>query len=488
MEKKIGVSGMALYVPRPCVSLDSWCSWTGNSPGKMEAVVGRSFRIPEESESVYTMAATAALRLILQYDIDPRQVGFLALGTESSTDNSAGAIIIRGMLDQALVERGLPPLSRNCEVPEVKHACLGGVYAQKAALRWLALDGAGRQALVVAADHAEYERDSSGEPTQGAGAVAILLEEDPALYAVDLRQSGSSSAYRGADFRKPVRRFSISSFASGTTRIHDFPVFSGQYSTSCYIDACVHAADDLMERLGQPHRSVYDQIKGAFLHRPYRRMPSNALSALYLWGLSRDADGVAELARLCEDAGVELEVVLSEMRSSPDLFNFTGQGRNGRNVYPASMELVRAFRRTPVFRERIEGAMSLGADRMMDLGNLYTASLPAWIASGFVDALEKGVELDGAALLTMGYGSGDAAEAVLITAQPGWQEAASRINLEDALSDPVMLSQSQYEMLHDRGAADLPQPPSDRFFIERIGTIHEPDFQDVGVEYYQYAR
>ena len=160
-------------------------------------------------------------------------------------------------------------------------------------LRWLALDGAGRQSIVVAADHAEYERDSSGEPIQGA--VAILLEEDPALYEVVLRQSGSSSAYRGADFRKPVRRFSVSSFASGTPWIHDFPVFSGQYSTSCYIDAGVHAADDLMDRLGQTHRAVYDRIKGG----PYRRMPSNALSALYLWGLSRDADGIAELARLC---------------------------------------------------------------------------------------------------------------------------------------------------------------------------------------------
>ena len=176
------------------------------------------------------------------------------------------------------------------------------------------------------------------------------------------------------------------------------------------------------------------------------------------------------------------------MRSSPDLFNFTGQGRNSRNVYPASMALILAYRRTPVFKAGIEGAMRLGADRMMDLGNLYTASLPAWIAAGLVDALDKGADLDDAELLTMGYGSGDAAEPVLNTVQPGWQEAASRISLEGALGDPVMLGQSQYEMLHDRGAVGLPQPPSERFFIERIGTIREPDFQDVGVEYYQYAR
>jgi len=45
------------------------------------------------------MAANAVLRLICEYDIDPRNVGFLGLGTESSTDNAAGAVIVRGMVD-----------------------------------------------------------------------------------------------------------------------------------------------------------------------------------------------------------------------------------------------------------------------------------------------------------------------------------------------------------------------------------------------------
>ena len=40
------------------------------------------------------LAATAVLRLIRQYDVDPGRVKFLGLGTESSTDNSAGAIIV----------------------------------------------------------------------------------------------------------------------------------------------------------------------------------------------------------------------------------------------------------------------------------------------------------------------------------------------------------------------------------------------------------
>ena len=111
---------------------------------------------------------------------------FLGLGTESSTDNSAGAIIVKGMVDRALEARGKEPISRSCEVPEFKHACLGGVYGMKGAIRHLALDGAGGQAIVVCADISEYARGSSGEPTQGAGAVAMLLEEELRVIGVKL--------------------------------------------------------------------------------------------------------------------------------------------------------------------------------------------------------------------------------------------------------------------------------------------------------------
>src|SRR6185369_16293175 len=140
------------------------------------------------------------LRLLRQNDVDPSRIGFLGLGTESSTDNAAGAVIVRGMVDRALERLGLPRLSRHLEVPEFKHACLGGVYALKNAIRYLRTDGAGRQAIVVCADIAEYERGSTGEQTQGAGAVALLLEESPLLFTVDLDHSGSASDYRGPDF------------------------------------------------------------------------------------------------------------------------------------------------------------------------------------------------------------------------------------------------------------------------------------------------
>jgi len=104
---------------------------------KTRAVVGNSFRMRGPAQSVYTMAANAVMRLIDAYGVDPRRVGFLGLGTESSTDNSAGAVIVKACWTRGSWPAAATP-ARNCEVPEVKHACLGGVYALKHALRYLA--------------------------------------------------------------------------------------------------------------------------------------------------------------------------------------------------------------------------------------------------------------------------------------------------------------------------------------------------------------
>ena len=276
MNEPVGISGFAVYVPPYRIDLEAWCAWTGNPWDKTKAVVGRSFRMRGPAQSVYTIAATAVLRLIERYDVDPSRVGFLGLGTESSTDNSAGAVIIKGMLDDALKAKGLPALSRNCEVPEVKHACLGGVYAMKHALRYLALEKSDRCAIVVSADIAEYARGSSGEPTQGAGAVAMLLERNPKMLEVDLENIGSASSYRAVDFRKPVLRNII----RGKLNCHfqDLPVFNGKYSTTCYLDETLHALDDMLERMGKKPAEYYRELAATFMHRPYHRMPETSFA------------------------------------------------------------------------------------------------------------------------------------------------------------------------------------------------------------------
>ena len=98
-------------------------------------------------ESIYTMAANSVLDLIIENNIDPNEIGFLALGTESSTDNSAGTIIIKGMVNDELKNRGMNPISNQCEVPEFKQACLSGIYALKNAVRYVHSDAPEKKQL-----------------------------------------------------------------------------------------------------------------------------------------------------------------------------------------------------------------------------------------------------------------------------------------------------------------------------------------------------
>jgi len=485
-KKLIGISGLAAYVPPYRVWLKDWCDWSGNQWPKTREVVGRSFRMRGPNHSIYTMAANAVIRLIDQYDIDPARVKFLGLGTESSTDNSAGAIIIKGMVDEALQARGKAPIARSCEVPEFKHACLGGVYGMKGAIRHLALDGAGGQAIVVCSDIAEYARGSSGEPTQGAGAVAMLLEEDPQLAVVDLVGSGSASDYRIMDFRKPMSRF-CGQDRSETHQVQDFPVFNGKYSTTCYIDETLHALNDMYDKRDLVASDYCRSLRTLFLHRPYRRMPETGWATSYLFALGQgNSEDRAELASYCYEAGVDPEALLREIVSKPEVALLAHPDRMSFEAYPLTMAVFRIFRASRKYRTEILDKLALGSDMMLDLGNLYTAALPAWMAAGFEQAADEGRDLAGEEILTLGYGSGDAAEVIPMRVVDGWQSAAAKIGFRATLANPVDLDESSYQSLHDSGvlatvAADRPGV----FYIDRIGR-REAHFDDSGIEYYRY--
>lgn len=479
-----GISGIAVDVPPFRVDLREWSSWAGQNPQKIRDVVGTGFRLPGPQQSVYTMAANAVLRLIENYAIDPQDVRYLALGTESSTDNSAGAIITRGMIDKALVQLGKQPLSRNCEVPEFKHACLGGVYALKGALRYLQTDGRGAKAIVVCADIALYEHGSSGEPTQGSGAVAMLLEENPTIASIDLAQAGNASDYRGVDFRKPIQ------YVNGDGQAHpcsNIPVFNGRYSAACYVDELLTALENMYGRRHIDARSYIENVAAVFMHRPFRRMPENGWAVAYLFSLARgDVAARNSLQALADDAGVDFAALLTEMASGRRISDFGVRERIGDDAFPLTTRLVRSFRNTPAYQHIVLDKMALGTDSMAELGNLYTGALPAWLAAGLDEAALANVDLAGKELLLFGYGSGDAAEAIPITMVAGWETAARKIGIAAAMANAVDLSEAQYRALRQGQCAELKYQPHDEFVVERVGTDVGADFQDKGIEYYRY--
>lgn len=481
-----GISGLSLSLPPYRVQLQDWCTWNDESWEKTRSVVGRSFRMRGPSQSVYTLAANAVLRLIEDYEIDPSRVGMLALGTESSNDNSAGAIIVKGMINDALAAKGMPSLARDCEVPEFKHACLAGVYGLKAALRYLAADGAGRQAIVVSADIAEYALGSTGEPTQGAGAVAMLVDGEARLLEVDLAAGGSDSDYRTVDFRKPFARFRQPPRDDG--QMQDLPVFNGRYSTSCYIDATHHAMMAMLaKRPGRP-ADYFTEVDRVFMHRPYHQMPTTGWVMAYLFALAADDEGRAQLREYCDASGIDAAALLHELDTASPFDESIVAGQSDGDVFPLSRKLRQHLRGLDLWQSLVVEKLRLGSDAMRDLGNLYSAALPAWLASGLRQAADEGLEIGGQSWLALGYGSGDAAEALPMRVAKGWKAAAGRINFAAALGSPVDLTESQYLALHEGHSSDLvPLVAKGEFIVESIGTIDGPDFHNLGVEFYRYV-
>jgi polyketide biosynthesis 3-hydroxy-3-methylglutaryl-CoA synthase-like enzyme PksG len=96
-------------------------------------------------------------------------------------------------------------LSRSCRLFEVKHACYAGTAALQTAVNFVAGQSSpGAKTLVVATDIAKAAiKGSYVEPSQGAGAVALLVSDRPDILEIDFGANGYYS-YEVMDSCRPT--------------------------------------------------------------------------------------------------------------------------------------------------------------------------------------------------------------------------------------------------------------------------------------------
>src|SRR5690606_35590164 len=167
-------------------------------------------------------------------------------------------------------------------------------------------------------------------------------------------------------------------------------------------------------------------------------------------------------------AGQDVDSGIAEMQCQPDILDFVQRGDIEADAYPLSIQLSREFRSSEEFSALVSSKMSLGAEIMKEIGNVYCAALPAWMAAGLEDAYLRGIDLSGGRVLAVGYGSGDAAEAMPMQVSEGWQDAAAKIAFEAALEPYQNLTRAQYESLHDTGNAEGLDVPDSGFVIQSV--------------------
>ena len=249
----IGIDDIELATSHHVVRLDDFAEANGTDPAKFHLGLGQDeFSFPAPDEDVVTMAAAAAAPIIARSGTEG--IRTLLFATESGTDQSKAA----GMAVHSLLD--LPSQMR---VVEVKEACYSATAALQAAVG-IITRSPGQRVLVIASDVARYELDTPGEPTQGAGAVAMLVSANPKLLEIE-PVSGLNSADVD-DFWRPN---------DSTTAIVD-----GALSVTAYLDALTGAWTDLAAQ-GGPEMAEIDRV---LYHQPFTKMAKKA--QVHLAGLT----------------------------------------------------------------------------------------------------------------------------------------------------------------------------------------------------------
>jgi polyketide biosynthesis 3-hydroxy-3-methylglutaryl-CoA synthase-like enzyme PksG len=151
-------------------------------------------------------------------------------------------------------------LPRTCRLFEVKQACYGGTAALQMAASFIAAQASpGARALVIATDLAKAAiRGSYVEPSQGAGAVAMLVSDRPDLLELDFGAHGYHS-YEVMDSCRPTAEIETG---------------DSDLSLIAYLDCLEHSYSAYATKVeGADFRDTFDYL--AF-HTPFPGMVKGA--------------------------------------------------------------------------------------------------------------------------------------------------------------------------------------------------------------------
>lgn len=262
----VGIEAMAVHVPKYYLPLESLASANGIDPIKFTVGLGgRAIAIPHPNEDAVTMAVEASSALLKRYNVDRSRIGLLIVGSETGVD-AAKPI--------AAYVHGFIGLHSMCRTFDTKHACYSATAALTLAREWCAGSGRGRKALVVATDIAQYDRGSPGEPTQGAGAVAMLVGDAAAAFVFDDFPEAFYTRHV-MDFWRPNYR---------NTALVDGPA-----SIKSYLEALRTTYASYEVQSGVP----FNGYKHLLFHVPFPKMAFKAFKTLYEREASRrNGDGM----------------------------------------------------------------------------------------------------------------------------------------------------------------------------------------------------
>ena len=424
-----GIDDIAIYIPRLYLDAGDFAKARGLDPEKLERGLGiGQMAIVDTNQDPACLAANACLRVMQKNKLTPDEIGRLYVATESAFDESkAMNSYVIGMLEQVYGEDTFG----HCGGIECKFACVSGSYALYDNTNWIrAGEAEGKHALVVVSDIAKYDLGSSGEVTQGAGAIAMLLNDNPRLLSFDPKVT-ATSIKNEYDFYRPFGK--------------ETPIVHGQYSNLLYLIQVKNALIDYKRKVKETGliklkegETILDHVDYLNMHLPYSNMGKKALAYL----VRHEWRDLPRWKKIIEEIGME-EPIPKDPRGTIE------STLEDAEFMANDHQFTKLFTSTEMYAELYESklASSLIASKM--IGNLYTASLYLGFRSSLEFEYQKGVDLEGKRVGFCSYGSGASAMIFSGVIQPEYAQVVKDMNLEAELGPRTKLSLDEYEELHE---------------------------------------
>jgi hydroxymethylglutaryl-CoA synthase len=450
---KIGIDAIAFDVAKIHLPIKTLANARNIEPEKLEKGLGLlKMTLPDTHQDTVVFGANALTRLIIDNNIGLEEISRIYVGTESAIDSSKPiSSFLVSLMEQKFGENSLS----ECDVVDFTFACIGGVDAMQNCIDFVNLNP-GKKAIVVTTDFAKYDLNSTGEYTQGAGAVALLIASNPKIIAFENYWATSTKGV--FDFFKPFRTISKQEISGSEINeswfdnleseieIHkDQPVFDGQYSNQCYMDRTRNAYFSF-KKLKNTSETIYNSWESIIMHLPYAFQGRRMLSEIY----ALDAENSIISGN---ETSEEYQNKIKEISKSEAYKNFVTE-----KLQPAEI------------------ASSI-------IGNLYTGSIFMGLLSTLAHFYDNKIDISAKKFGFLAYGSGSKSKVFEGIIQSEWKSAFTNINLFETLEKSTEIDFETYEKLHRKELKQSIREPKSEWILERIEN-QIPNL--IGARYYKW--
>ena len=449
----IGIDSIAFDIPQLYLPITTLAENRNIEPEKLIKGLGlHKMSFLDVHQDVVTMASNAALKLIQQENLNPKEISRIYVGTESGVDSSKPvASYVLSNLESIFGEASL----RNCDVVDLTFACIGAIDALQNCLDYIRLNPT-KKAIIIASDNAKYDLNSTGEYTQGAGSIAMLITANPRVLSFS---NEVGVATQGVfDFFKPRRYFSKEEvlqlennpewngvLENEIAIYKEQPVFDGQYSNQCYINRITEAYEHYKSESNQSGK-VYENWVSILMHLPY----------------------------CLQGRRTFIEIFAKE---NPELVES--------QIGETTKDKIKALAKSPEYLALVKEKILPSEIASGQVGNIYTGSILLGLLSTLCYHFKQKSDLTNKKFGFIAYGSGSKSKVFEAQVSENWQTAIEKVKLFETLESSTPIDFSTYEKLHKKELKQSVIAPKKEFYLDSIEKVN-PVL--VGARYYKFVK